>query len=68
MLPGEDAHWDQAQKNLILHLIVCVLTFFDFFDNLVPRNRGAISRNRGAIQKVHGHYWHLPPKCEYSIA
>ena len=42
---------------------------FDFLDNLVPRNRGAISRNqgaisrnRGAIQKVCGHYWYLPPK------
>ena len=70
-LPGKDAHCDPAQKNLVLHFFV----FFDFLDNLVPRNRdaiscnqGAISRNRGAIQKVYGHYWYLPPKCGDSIA
>ena len=76
MLPREVAHWDQAQKNwLYFAHLVCVSTFFDVLDNLVPRNRGsishnqgAISRNRGAIQKVYGHYWHLPPKCRYSIA
>ena len=36
MLPGKDAHWDQAQKNLILHLLPVFWHFFIFSTTWYP--------------------------------
>jgi hypothetical protein len=55
-------HIGTNPKRIWFYTSCVFFAIFAFLDNLVPRNRGAISRNqgaisrnRGAIQKVYGH-------------